>query len=106
MELTDEELNLALAAFLIWGPAMAIPTEQRMITAVPRLTTATAVALAARFQKFSSGASAIVSDGLRTKVDESTMRARVAALDPQLSADNAAMLFTQARVGAWRDGEG
>jgi hypothetical protein len=41
---------------------------------------------------------------LEQKLGEEIGRRRVAEIDPRLSADNAAMLFTQARVSAWRDG--
>ena len=45
-----------------------------------------------------------VIDQLETKQTEDVGRQRVAEIDPRLSAANAATLYTQARVSAWRDG--
>lgn len=100
----SDPFNRALAVFLEWGPAMSIPVEQRLAKVLPRATKAQIAAMVKEFSNLQFSASSIVIDQLEQKQSEEQGRSRVAALDPRLSPDNAATLYTQSRVYAWRDG--
>ena len=99
-----DPFNRALAVFLEWGPAMAIPVEQRIKKVLPDVTTKEIGELVKRFIEIKFASSAIVIDQLERKESEEEGRRRVAAIDSRISVDNAAMLYTQSRVSAWRDG--
>jgi len=101
---TGDPFNRALAAFLEWGPAMSVPVDQRLKKLLPRATKTEITAMVRRFTEIQHAASAIVIDQLETRASELEGRSRVAALDPKMSPGNAATLYTQCRVSAWRDG--
>jgi hypothetical protein len=101
---TTDPFNRALATFLEWGPAMEIPVEQRLKKVLPRATKKQISDLIKTFTGLQFSASSIVIDQLERKATEEDGRSRVAALDPRLSPDNAATLYSQSRIYAWRDG--
>jgi hypothetical protein len=99
-----DDLNLGLEIFLEWGPALAIPVAKRLKAALPNLSDEAIAKLIGEYGDIRSKAGAIVIDQLESKRTESESRSRVAAIDPRVSDGNSSMLYTQARVTAWRDG--
>ncbi len=104
MDVTVDQFNLGLEEFLRWGPTMSIPIEQRLEKLLPDHAAAQRSKLIKEYAEIRSSASAIVIDQLESKQAEAQGRQRVAEIDPRISPDNAAMLYTQARYSAWRDG--
>ena len=100
----SDPFNRALAVFLEWGPAMDIPVEKRIAKVLPRATKSQIAAMIKEFTNLQFSASAIVIDQLERKQSEDQGRSRVAELDPRLSPENSATLYTQSRIHAWRDG--
>jgi len=100
----DEDFNRGLAAYLQWGPARATPIEQRLAKMLPHLAKPAVARLLRAYGEIESAAHRCVIDQLETRKPEDAGRQAVADLDPRLSADNAATLYTQARISAWRDG--
>src|SRR6476469_4615435 len=98
-----DPFNRALTVFLKWGPSMSIPAEQRLAKVLPRATKKQIADIINTFTDLQYSASSIVIDQLEKKESEEQGRSRVAALDPRLSPDNAATLYTQSRISAWRD---
>jgi hypothetical protein len=96
--------NRALAIKLQWGPETAIDVRVRIARALPGLGPRRIGALLKDFGAIISSAYAVVYDQLERRQSEGDGRRAVAALDPRLSADNAATLYQQARYSAWRDG--
>ena len=100
----NDRWNAGLLAYIEWGPQRSKPDEQRVAEAMPGVSSAQIAELVEEFGRIDSAAHRIVIEMLEQKLGEEIGRRRVAEIDPRLSADNAAMLFTQARVSAWRDG--
>jgi len=99
-----DPFNRALAVFLEWGPAMSVPVEQRIKKVLPRATKKEIGEMVKRVTEIQFAASAIVIDQLERKALEEEGRNQVAAIDARLSSENAATLYTQSRISAWRDG--
>jgi len=89
--------------YLKWGPTTS-PIEARLAKSFPKLTANGIKKLIAEYRDINFAAARIVVDQLESRQDEIAGRDRVAAIDPRLSAGNAATMYTQARVAAWRDG--
>lgn len=101
---TSDPFNRALAAYIAWGPEAATPVETRLKRLRPKARPAEIRKLIAELRDIVAAASRAVIDQLETKQSEDTGRAAVARIDSRISPDNAATLYTQARVAAWRDG--
>jgi hypothetical protein len=101
-----ERFNRGLAVYIEWGPARAIPIEQRLTKVLGNLSPKAMKDLIAEYGQIQSTACAIVNDQVERHQTEDIGRSGVAAIDPRLSSDNAAALYTQARVWAARDGLG
>ena len=99
-----DPFNRALKVFLEWGPAREVPVEERIRKVMGRATKKEIGELIKRFTEIQFAASAAVVDQLERKASKEDGRERVAAIEPRMSAENAATLYTQCRVSAWRDG--
>src|SRR5262245_56933864 len=99
-----DPFNRALGVFLEWGPAMATPVPERIKKAVPGLRPAEIKTLISEFWTLRSTACRIVEEQVEKHQTEEEGRDRVAAMDPRVSAENATLLYQQARYSAWRDG--
>ena len=99
-----DPFNLALAVFLEWGPAQQTNIRERLAKALPRLTRTELKKLIAEFETLQSAACRIVEEQVEKHQTEDDGRSRVSALDPRISAENASLLYHQARYSAWRDG--
>jgi hypothetical protein len=99
-----DPFNRALGVFLEWGPAMATPAPERIAKAVPGLRPAEIKKLVSEFWTLVSTACRIVEEQVEKHQTEEDGRGRVAAMDPRVSAENATLLYQQARYSAWRDG--
>jgi hypothetical protein len=99
-----DPFNRALGVFLKWGPAMATPAPERIAKAVPGLRPAEIKKLISEFWTLTSAACRIVEEQVEKHQTEEEGRDRVATMDPRVSAENATLLYQQARYSAWRDG--
>src|SRR5256885_1840933 len=93
-----DEFNRGLAAYLEWGPAKATPIEKRLAKLLPHLSKPAIAKLIRTYSDIESAGHRCVIDQLETRKTEEVGRQAVAEIDPRLSADNAATLYTQARV--------
>ena len=99
----DDNFNRGLSVFIQWGPERARPIEQRLAEALPSHSAAQIAQLIKDYGRIESTANQIVTAMVEARQPEAEARRRVAEIDPRLSADNAAHLFTQARYWAWKD---
>ena len=105
-ELGRDAFNRALGVFLEWGPAQQEDLKLRIAKAVSTLTRPQVKKLIAEFDSLRSAACRIVEEQVEKHQAEEDGRRRVAELDDRLSAENASLLYHQARYSAWRDGFG
>ena len=96
--------NRGLGVFLKWGPAQMIDARERIARAAPGLTGPQVRKLVAEFERLQSAACRIVEEQVEKHQTEEDGRRRVAELDERISAENASLLYHQARYSAWRDG--
>lgn len=96
--------NRALAAYLDEATTPTMSGEERVARAVPRMTKARRLAVVREFQDFCLSASSAVVEQVERRAVEVDGRDDVGGLDPRVSHENAAALYTRARVSAWRDG--
>jgi hypothetical protein len=99
-----DAFNAALAVFLKWGPAQATPVRERIAKAAPGLRPAEIKKLLSEFDALRSAACRIVEEQVEKHQAEEDGRNRVASLDARISAENASLLYHEARYSAWRDG--
>jgi len=99
-----DPFNRALAAYIEWGPSSAQPIDVRLKRIFPKARPAEIRKLIAELRDIVGAASRAVVDQLESKQTEDVGRSAVERIDPRISPDNAATLYTQARVAAWRDG--
>ena len=99
-----DPFNRALMLFLKWGPAQCIDVRLRIAQALPKLTHTEVTRLLLEFESLRSASCRIVEDQVEKHQAEEDGRSLVAALDKRLSAENASLLYHQARYSAWRDG--
>ena len=105
-ELERAAFNRALGAFLEWGPAQQEDLKLRIARVVSTLTRPQIKKLIEEFDSLRSDACRIVEEQVEKHQAEEDGRRRVAELDYRLSAENASLLYHQARYSAWRDGFG
>lgn len=101
-----DAFNRALGVFLEWGPAQQSDVRERIAKAVPRLSHTEVGKLLAEFGSLRSAACRIAEEQVEKYQTEEDGRKRVAELDERISAENASVLYQQARYSAWRDGFG
>jgi len=99
-----DTFNTAFAVYLEWGPATETPLRERIAKAIPGLRPAEIKKLIAEFDGLLSAACRTVEEKVERHQAEDDMRRSVADLDPRISAENASVLYNQARYSAWRDG--
>jgi len=95
--------NRGLGVFLEWGPAQGGDLRDR-IRKASGLTGSEVGKLIAEFERLRSAACRIVEEQVEKHQVEEDGRRRVAELDERISAENASLLYHQARYSAWRDG--
>jgi|SRR5687768_11745983 len=101
-----DAFNRALRVFLEWGPAQAVDIRVRLAKAVPGMKPAEVKELLLEFDALRSAACRIVETQVEKHQTEEDGRRLVAELNPQMSPENAATLYFEARYSAWRDGFG
>ena len=106
MKRKADAFNIALGVFLEWGPAQQDDIRDRISKAVPGLARTELKKLLAEFANLRSAACRIVEDQVEKHQTEEDGRRQVAELDARISAENASLLYHQARYSAWRDGFG
>ena len=102
----EDAFNRALKVFLEWGPAQAVDIHERLAKAVPGLKPAQVRKLLGQFDALRWAACRIVETQVEKHQTEEDGRRLVAELNPQMSPENAATLYFEARYSAWRDGFG
>lgn len=99
-----DAFNRGLAVFLEWGPAQEGDLRDRITKATSGLTRPAVGKLVAEFVRLRSAACRIVEEQVEKHRTEEDGRRQVAELDERISAENATLLYQQARYSAWRDG--